>query len=383
MEIVIVAFLLLIFFMIEIVFFKLILKRGLHYSLTFSKFEAFEGEDMFVDEEIYNKKPFPVPWVKADIHSSKWLEFAGASSSVVDERRFVTSGFVLKAYQKTKRRWHMKCTKRGVFDIDNATVTCGDILGLITESKAVPVNKRLVVYPGTVKIDEMFFSTKDILGDAVVKRFILDDPFIVKGIRGYVPGDAINRINWKATAKTGGLMVNENDFTTKVGITVLMNVQSDYEEFDFVKSKDVIELAIKVSSTILNRGYQQAVPIRFGSNACTYDDETSMIITESGSGQEHMKHMLYKLAQVRMKNIRDFAIYLSMLESQIRDTQVYMVTAYMCDEIADEARRLSVLDNTVKILVLDTKDDGGNQYPGLDIFYMRRTPWKTEGELPQ
>jgi uncharacterized protein (DUF58 family) len=383
MEIAIVAFLLLIFFMIEIVFFKLILKRGLYYSLTFSKFEAFEGEDMFVDEEIYNKKPFPVPWVKADIHSSKWLEFAGASSSVVDERRFVTSGFVLKAYQKTKRRWHMKCTKRGVFDIDNATVTCGDILGLITESKAVPVKKRLVVYPGTVKIDEMFFSTKDILGDAVVKRFILDDPFIVKGIRGYVPGDAINRINWKATAKTGGLMVNENDFTTKVGITVLMNVQSAYEEFDFVKNRDAIELAIKVSSTILNRGFQQAVPVRFGSNACTYDDESSMIITESGSGQEHMKHMLYMLAQVRLKNIRDFEIYLSMLESQIRDTQVYIVTAYMCEEIADEARRLSVLDNTVKILVLDTRDDGGNQYPGLDIFYMKRTPWKTEGELPQ
>ncbi|HPQ47590.1 MAG TPA: DUF58 domain-containing protein [Clostridia bacterium] len=383
MEIVIVAFLLLVFFMIEIVFFKIILKRGLNYSLTFSKFEAFEGEDMFVDEEIYNRKPFPVPWVKADIHSSKWLEFAGASSSVVDERRFVTSGFVLKAYQRTRRRWYMKCTKRGVFDIDNATVTCGDILGLITESKAVPVNRRLVVYPGMTDIDEMFFSTKDILGEAVVKRFILDDPFIVKGIRDYVPGDAINRINWKATAKTGGLMVNENDFTTKVGITVLMNVQSDYEEFDFVKNRDVIELAIKVSSTILNRGFRQAVPIRYGSNASTYDDADNMILTESGTGQEHMRHMLYKLAQVRLKNIRDFAIYLSMLESQIRDTQIYIVTAYMCDEIADEARRLAVLDNTVKILVLDTRMEEGNQYRDLEIFYMKRRPWKTEGELPQ
>jgi len=383
MEIAIVAFLLLLFFMIEIIFFKIFLKRGLHYSLTFSKFEAYEGEDMFVDEEIYNKKPIPVPWVKADIHSSKWLEFAGASSSVVDERRFVTSGFILRAYQRTKRRWYMKCTKRGVFDIDNATVTCGDILGLITESKAVPVNKRLVVYPGVIDIDEMFFSTKDILGDAVVKRFILDDPFIVKGIRNYIPGDAINRINWKATAKTGGLMVNENDFTTKVGITVLMNVQSDYEEFDFVKNKDVIELAIKTCSTILNRGYSQAIPIRFGSNACTYDDDTSMILTESGTGQEHMKHMLYKLAQVRLKNIRDFPIYLSMLENQINNTQVYIVTAYMCEEIAEEAKRLAVLDNTVKILVLDTRYDEGPAYSDLDIYYMRRKPWKTEGEIEQ
>jgi uncharacterized protein (DUF58 family) len=335
---------------------------------------------MFVDEEIYNRKPFPVPWVKADIHSSKWLEFAGASSSVVDERRFVTSGFVLRAYQRTKRRWYMKCTKRGVFDIDNATVTCGDILGLITESKAVPVKKRLVVYPGMMNIDEMFFSTRDILGDAVVKRFIMDDPFIVKGIRDYIPGDAMNRVNWKASARNDKLLVNENDFTTKVGITVLMNVQSDYEEFDYVKNKDAIELAVKISATILNRGYSQAIPIRFGSNACTVDDDTEMILAESGVGEEHMKHMLYMLAQLKLKNIRDFAIYLSMLESKIRNTQVYIVTSYICDEIIAEARRLAVLDNTVRILVLDNNYGETPVYPDIELFYMKRIPWKTEGE---
>lgn len=381
MELVFVVFILMGFFLIEILFYKFTLMWGLHYSLSFSKMEAFEGDDMFVDEEIYNKKPVSIPWVKADIHASKWLEFAGASSSIVDERRFVTSGFVLRSYQRTKRRWYMKCTKRGVFDIDNATITCGDILGMITDSMAVPVNLRLTVYPGMIDIDEMFFSTRDILGDAVVKRFILDDPFIVKGTREYIPGDQINRINWKATARTDRIMVNENDFTTKVGITVLMNVQSDYEEFDFVKNKDIIELAIKVSSTALNRGYKQAIPIRFGSNACTVDDGKNMILTEIGTGQEHMKHMLYKLAQIKLKNVRDFEIYLSQLENKIRNTQLFIITAFLSKEILEEAQRMSMLDNTVKILVLDTYHENMPASRNVEIFFMRRIPWKTEGEI--
>jgi len=381
MELVFVVLLLMLFFLIEILFYKFTLMKGLKYTLSFSKTEAFEGDDMFVDEEIYNKKPVPVPWVKADIHSSKWLEFAGASSSIVDERRFVTSGFMLRAYQKTKRRWYMKCTKRGVYDVDNATVTCGDILGLISESRAVPINTRLVVYPGMINIDEMFFSTKDILGDAIVKRFIMDDPFIVKGIREYIPGDPINQLNWKATAKTSRLMVNENDFTTKIGITVLMNIQSAADEFNYVMDKDVIELAVKVSATALNRGFNQGVPIRFGSNGCTIEDDEIMILTESGSGQEHMKHMLYMLAQLKLRNVRDFDIYLSSLESQIRNTQVYIITAFITDEIIAEAGRLSMLDNTVKILVLNTKYQDAPESRDVEIFYMKRKPWKTEGEL--
>ena len=380
MDLVFVVALLMLFFLIEILFYKYTLMKGLKYTLSFSKTEAFEGEDMFVDEEIYNKKPVPIPWVKADIHSSKWLEFAGASSSIVDERRFVTSGFMLRSYQKTKRRWYMKCTKRGVFDIENATITCGDILGLISESKAVPINTRLIVYPGMIEIDELFFSTRDILGDAIVKRFIMDDPFIVKGIREYIPGDAINRLNWKASAKTNKLMVNENDFTTKVGITVLMNVQSDIDEFKGVMNKDVIELAVKVSATALNRGFNQGIPIRFGSNACTVDDDKNMILTESGSGQEHMKHMLFKLAQLKLRNIRDFDIYLSQLENKISNTQVYIITSFITEDIIAEATRISMLDNTVKILVLNTKYQDAPESKDVEIFYMNRKPWKTEGE---
>lgn len=372
MELLIIVTLVMVFFLIELLFYKKLLLKRVEYTLSFSKTEAFEGDDMFVDEMIYNRKPMAMPWVKADIHASKFLEFADASSTIIDERRLVTSGFMLRGYQKTKRRWYMKCTRRGVFEIDNATVTCGDLLGLVTESQAVPINTTLTVYPGVLNINEMFFSSKDLMGEAVVKRFILDDPFIVKGTREYVPGDSMNKINWKATAKHNTLMVKENDFTSKIGITALLNIQSDYNEFNFVKNRGVIEFGIKAISTILNRGIREGMPLRFGSNGFIKEDPSNMIFTNQGSGQEHLMELLGMLSKLVLKNIRNFEIYLERIEKEIRDTQVFIVTAYFNQEMVDIARRISRRGNTVKFLVLNTDDKKTELPKDMEVFFMRR-----------
>jgi len=364
MELLVIVTLVMLFFLAELLFYKKL--------LLISKVEAFEGDDMFVDEEIYNKKPIAIPWIKADIHSSKYLEFAGASSTIVDQRRIVTSGFILRGYQKTKRRWYMKCTRRGVFDIENATISCGDLLGLVTESKPMPINVTLTVYPGIININEMFFSSRDIMGEAIVKRFILDDPFIVRGTRDYVPGDTINKINWKATARHNKLMVKENDFTTKVGITVLFNIQSDYNEFNFVKDRDVIEFGIKAVSTILNRGFKNNTPIRFGTNGFIIDNEKDMIFTKQGSSQEHAMELLTILAKLVLKNIRNFEIYLERIEEKLIDTQIFIVTAYINEEMINMARRILRKGNTVKFLVLDTYDESTPIPADMEVFFIRK-----------
>jgi len=372
MELIVIVTLVMLFFLAELLFYKTLLLKKIEYSLTFSKIEAFEGDEMFVDEVIYNKKPMPIPWIKADIHSSKFLEFANASSVIIDERRLVTSGFILKSFQKTKRRWYMTCTRRGVFKIENATITCGDLLGLVSESQAVPINTTLTVYPGTININEMFFLSRDVMGEAIVKRFILDDPFIVKGTREYVPGDAINRINWKATAKHSRLMVKENDFTSKIGVTTLLNIQSENNEFNFVKDREVIEFGIKAVSTILNRGYSEGMPLRFGTNGFTLDNIKNMVFTNQGTGQEHIMDIMTILSKLVLKNIRNFEIYLETIEKEIRDTQLFIVTAYLNKEIIDISRRILKRGNTIKFLVLDTYDEDTPVPGDMEVFFLRK-----------
>lgn len=77
------------------------------YSCVLSKTEVFEGEEIELVETIVNGKLLPVPWLKAEITASRWLEFADPQSIITDTSRFVPSFFMLKGYQKITRKWHV------------------------------------------------------------------------------------------------------------------------------------------------------------------------------------------------------------------------------------------------------------------------------------
>ncbi|MBP7343925.1 MAG: DUF58 domain-containing protein [Clostridia bacterium] len=380
MELILIVISLVIFFAAEIMFFKFFVLRNIEYSLRFSQDEAYEGDDIFIDEIINNNKNVFVPWLKADIHASKWLQFANTSSSIIDEERCVSSGFSLKGHQKVTRRWYTRCAKRGVFTIVNTTLTAGDLLGIMQDSEAFPANTRLMVFPGVLRLEEAFFSNKDLMGDMMVKRFIMDDPFIIKGTREYVQGDPLNRVNWKATARMQKLMVRENDFTAKKGITVLLNIKSYALEYIDVKYKDVIELGIKVVNTILERGYGMGFPLRLGTNAGIMSNPEEMIFTDSISGPEHIRHLKVILAELILKNHLDFPEYIEKHYDEIYDTQVYIVSAYLNDEIIEKADILRRNGNTVKFLILNYTSDAASSR-GMEVFLLdRNTDFLKEGE---
>jgi hypothetical protein len=200
--------------------------RKLDYECKFSVSEAHEGDTIYLVETVYNGKLLPVPWLKVDIHTSRWLDFAGTCSVIAQDDRRVTSSFLLKSYQKTTRKWKLKCVKRGIFHTENVTLIGGDLLNLCNISDALPVNMTLTVYPEIVDLDEIFVPVNLLQSDKVVSRWIIDDPFMFSGIREHTPGDPMNRIHWPATARSSKLMVRKNEFTSQQNLTVILNMQS-------------------------------------------------------------------------------------------------------------------------------------------------------------
>ena len=92
--------------------------KGLEYRCYLSTDEAFEGDEIELVEELTNAKLLPMPWLKAEITASCFLEFAGTQSVVTDQTRFVSSFFSLRGYQKVVRRWKVKCLKFGVYSVE-------------------------------------------------------------------------------------------------------------------------------------------------------------------------------------------------------------------------------------------------------------------------
>ena len=56
--------------------------KNFKYNCFFSSDEVYEGDEIEFTEEITNAKFLPLPWLKTELTTSKWLEFSGLQSPV-------------------------------------------------------------------------------------------------------------------------------------------------------------------------------------------------------------------------------------------------------------------------------------------------------------
>lgn len=338
------------------VIFRKFALENLVYKCEFNVAEAHEGDEIYLVETVENRKLLPVPWLKANIYTSRWLEFAGARSVVSQENRYATSSFHLRSYQKIKRRWKVKCLKRGVFTINTSTLVSGDLLGCCTSSAAVEVNAVLKVYPATIGLDEIFVPNNYLQGETIVNRWVIDDPFIVSGTREYTPWDPMNRIHWRATAKEGRFMVRKNDYTSQLSLAVLFNVQSTENEYFSAVDKDIVEFGIKVAASIFDMSLRMGMPVRFATNGTTSGNGRDMVFTGEASGKEHMSQLLEILAKLELKRIKDFEDFLQSIQYEISNSDIIIITSYLSEGICMHARRFKQAQNRISVLLLNEPD---------------------------
>ena len=331
----------------------------LNYKCEFSVREAHEGDSIYLVETVYNSKLLPVLWLKVDIHSSRWLEFAGTCSVVAQDSRRVTSSFTLKSYQKTTRKWKLKCLKRGVFTTENVTLVTGDLLNFRVVSVPVAVNACLMVYPEIIDLEELFTPVNLLQSDNVVYRWMVDDPFMVSGAREYTPGDPLNRIHWPASARIGSLMVKKNEYTSQRSLTVLLNMQSQLYEYADTINKAMAELGIKTAATLFDRAMKEGTPVRLGTNGCTDPNARQAVFTGEAAGKDHLSELFKILARLLMKNVKDFEALMDDVSPVLVNTEVVIVTAYLSKRLCEQADQLELSGNTVSILLLDTIFEDG------------------------
>ena len=108
-------------------------------------------------------------------------------------------------------KYYLRPTERGVYSFGNLNVFARSPLGLISKKYTFDQERQVPVYPSFLqlrKYDLMAFTNK--LFEYGIKRIRrIGHTMEFEQIKDYVLGDDIRNINWKATAKKGGLMVNQ------------------------------------------------------------------------------------------------------------------------------------------------------------------------------
>lgn len=345
-------------FVAQAYFFGKLSGRKVSYSISFSTELAYEGDDIYIIETLENKKLLPVMWLRAEITTSKWLDFAGPKSDITHESRFVTSNFFVWGNQKITRKWFVKCLKRGIYKIDSAMLVWGDLFGLRESAAPVDAFAKLTVYP--TPGENRFIANKSqvIMGDILTKRWINDDPFIFSGVRKYDISDPMNRIHWKATAKAGELMVRKNDYTTYPSFLIVLNVQSSDMDYKITIDREEVEKLIKTAAALIDyavkinakfglvsNGFNQITPIdedydRIKDNSELDNDMKDKAIAKLlaskivyGNGKAHADAMLNYLAGINLKVAVDYEHLLEEAFDINKKDMIVALTTYKNDKI--------------------------------------------------
>ncbi len=232
--------------------------KNLNVKVFFAQSAITEGEKGEVVEIIENRKRLPLNLLKVKFQTSRYLEFADNPDAKNMDQYYRNDLFQIGGGERITRRLAFVGAKRGYYHIQNIDLVGSDLLLSVEMSRSMTTTSYLYVYPRCFGGKEFMHSLQKLNGEVLAKRHLLEDPFEYRGIREYQPYDDIRSVNWKATARTGALMVNQKNYTAMQTVRIFLNL----EDSGIRKRPQAVEasmqIAMGISSYFLSQGIKVA-----------------------------------------------------------------------------------------------------------------------------
>lgn len=328
--------------------------KNVTYTIKISVPEAYENDEIEIIEEIDNAKRLPLVWARSEISCSPYLSFKGQEKGKDSVLRGLVSGiFTLRGYQKCRRVWKVRCEKRGIMTIDNATITVSDLFGLSKKAKMFKVSDSVRVLPAPADMEAGELSGDMFIGNIGVRRFVLPDPFMISGAREYTGREPMNRLHWAQTARSGRPMVFDNEFTTERRVMIVMNMQRSEKYFQPL-SESALELQIKAAAFVLEY-CRNAGSTEFALAVNTSEP----LMLPASSGYEHTIGVLRSLAELEASCGEYLDVFLESLE--LNDfTDVILITPFVSERVGELLSGLTAKRKVIKIFTAGLSDGDEN-----------------------
>lgn len=329
--------------------------RGFHYKRSFSHKTATVGDTVTFTEVIRNKKPLFLPWLRIESNISPYLRFGTDEDLDVRFDRFHKSVFTLRSFSQLTRRHTVRLQHRGHYVLRTVTVTCGDLLGVASTETTWDAPAELYVYPKLLPEDP-FFTSQKYQGDQSVRRFILDDPFLVNGIRAYRAGDPVRDIHWAATARTNELQVKTHDFTADPRTLIILNCQNREDQWGDLMDyeQEQIEHGISIMATMCMQSLERGAQAGFAANMpLEGSTECAMVLPVGGAGADAL--LLSAMALLQVKRSRRFPLFLASL-SHLTGLDIVILSCYDSEEIQWHMDALRRAGNQVRLMPLEKEE---------------------------
>lgn len=297
--------------------------KNLTVTASFDDKTCTEGDTSTIREIISNGKLLPLPLLRVRFEIKKGLDFGDDSNISVSDKNYRSDIYTVMPCRKITRTIDFTCAKRGVYEINNISLVSNDLLfsRSLVENRAAL--SRLTVYPKEVNAERLFTPFNRMMGMVLSKRFAYEDPFEFRGIRKYETYDSMSDINWKASARTGELMVNTHNYTASPQVCILLDFDSDTQW----SNMSLFEEQIRIAATMARLLTSQGVPVSVVSNGRDIATGEELFIN-SGCGQSHIEAIKESLARLDLE--REMSPFMPKLENIKSDNCQYLLISSAC-----------------------------------------------------
>jgi len=229
--------------------------------------------------------------------------------------------------------YQLQCNRRGYHQIGPLVVETGDLFGLHRRYRVITSPHFLLVYPTIVPLEGFELASRRPIGEVRISHRLYEDPTRIVGVRRYEAGDPLNRIHWRATARTGEFHSKIFESSCIVGATILLDFHQ--AAYDPHHEPYRSELAVTAAASLANAVYEMDQQIglvtngrdavdRIRQEGWDYDfrsrkaarraagmlersDRLQPVVVETRRGPEQLRQILDSLARVELTDGLSFS----------------------------------------------------------------------------
>lgn len=221
------------------------------------------GDSVAVVTVLENDSRLPIPWLLVEDLLPRGALIHSPPNLQVNGRRLQLVSF--RGRSRKTLMYQLKCHCRGYYQLGPLVAETGDVFGLYRRYRVLSEPSYLMVLPEVVPLQGFDIASRRPIGEVRMSYRLFEDPTRIAGVRAYQAGDPLNRIHWRATARTAELHSKIYEPSTIAGATLLL----DFHERSFAPQDEPVrsELAVTATASIAGAIYQMGQQIGLVTNA--------------------------------------------------------------------------------------------------------------------
>jgi uncharacterized protein (DUF58 family) len=284
------------------------------------------GQTVAVVTSVENRGSIPVAWLLMEdllprdalIHTPPELRLTGQRMQLV----------MLAPRARRTMLYQLTCNRRGYYQVGPLLLETGDLFGLHRRHQVAADPNFVLVLPKVIPLEGYEVSSKRPIGEVRMTYRLYEDPTRIAGVRRYQPGDPLNRVHWRATARTGVLHSKVYEPSTVAGATLLLDFHTASHEKRHEPFRS--DLAVTAAASIANALHltgQQVGLVSNGRDAAdrirtegwAYDLKNRSSARKAASMQEKSERLRPVVVETRRTNDQLYRILQMLARLELTD----------------------------------------------------------------